>query len=39
MNTTQACNNIKKILLALPDTERYTIIGRLSATMQLKIPI
>lgn len=34
MNTTQAYNNIKKILLALPDTERYAIVGRLYATMK-----
>lgn len=34
MNTTEAYNSIKKILLALPEAERHTILGRLSTTMK-----
>lgn len=34
MNTTEAYNSIKKILLALPEVERHTVLGRLSTTMK-----
>ena len=34
MNTTEAYNSIKKILLALPEAERHTVLGRLSMTMK-----